>query len=124
MESLWNELHDAIVSGLQIGRPEGTLRLYFDELGKQLVFTELTFVYLKDILIGGIIFDVEVHRIQRDSEESVLKGNELLSKIAGEYRTSISLGSGIVFLTEISSSYGLRGLALSSVPPALVDGFD
>jgi len=121
MESLWNELHDANVSGLQLGRLEGTLRMYFDKLGKQLVFTELTFVYLTDLLIGGIIFDVEVHRIQRDSEESVLKCNELLSKIAGEYRTSISLGSGIVFLTEISSSYGLRGVTLSSVPPVLID---
>jgi len=121
MESFGAELHDASVSGLQIGRPEGTLRLYFDKLGKQLVFTELTFVYLTDLLIGGIIFDVEVHRIQLNSEESVLKGNELLSKIEREYQTSISLGSGIVFLTEISSSYGLRGVTLSSVPPVLVD---
>lgn len=121
MESLWNEVHDGSISGLQIGRPEGTLRLYFDELGKQLVFTELTFVYLKDLLIGGIIFDVEVHHIESDCAEAVSKGNELLARLGGQYGTSIPSGSGIVFLTEIGSSYGVSGVTLSRVPPVLVD---
>jgi hypothetical protein len=121
MESLWNEVHDASVSGLQIGRPEGTLRLYFDKLGKQLVFTELTFVYLKDLLIGGIIFDVKVHLVQRESEESILRGNELLAQLAAGFSTSIIPGLGIVFLTEISSSYGVSGVTLSSAPPVLID---
>lgn len=121
MESLWNELHDASVSGLQLGRPEGTLRLYFDKLGKQLVFTELTFVYLTDLLIGGIIFDVKVHVVHRESAESILRVNELLARLGGQYRTSIPSGSGIVFLTEIGSSYGVSGVTLSRVPPVLVD---
>ncbi len=121
MESFGAELHDASVSGLQLGRPEGTLRIYFDKLGKQLVFTELTFVYLTDILIGGIIFDVKVHRIEGDCAEAVCKGNELLARLGGQYRTSIPSESGIVFLTEIGSAYGVSGVTLSRVPPVLVD---
>jgi hypothetical protein len=120
MESFGAELHDAIVTGLQIGRPEGTMRLYFDKLGKGLVFSELTFLYFTDVLTTGILFDVKVHRIEPDSEESVRKGNELLAQLAGDYRTTIPMGSREVFLTELSSSFGLRGVALPKVRPDLV----
>jgi len=120
MESFGGELHDAIVTGLQIGRPEGTMRLYFDKLGEELVFSELTFLYFTDVLTSGILFDVKVHHIEPDSEESIRKGNELLSQLAGDYRTTIPLGSHEVFLTELSSSYGLQGAALSKVRPVLV----
>jgi hypothetical protein len=113
--------HDVQVGEVRVNSTLREVSFVLNELNQVLVFTRVIEALFQDVTLASIIFDVRISRVGDVEPEDAGGIRSFVADLDPQgYLHQKDISDPGVYVTTVRSSYGIRGVIFTSVPPSVV----